>query len=254
MSVLLLAAALAFPVDLRPELAAVFEKQGVKGAILIFDARTGRAVASDPKRVDEAAIPASTFKIFNTMVALETKAIADEATVLKWDGVERSFATWNHDMDMKEAIRVSCVWFYQELARRAGPERMQHWIDAVSYGNRDIGGGIDRFWLDGNLRITPRQQIDFLRRLHDGALPFSERSMRIVKEILPTETTPGGAVVHGKTGWGMRKKPQAGWYVGWVEHDGRTLYFATRVDIQKDDDVKTRIPATIAALGMLGVK
>lgn len=240
-----------FPIDPRPDLADVFKKAGVSGAIVVYDTGTGRGVASDPRRVDEPAIPASTFKIFNTMVALETGAIADEKTVLKWDGVERPIATWNKDMDMREAIRVSCVWFYQELARRAGPEKMQHWLDAVGYGNRNIGGGIDRFWLDGDLRITPREQIEFLRRLHDGKLPFSERSMRIVKEILPTEKTPGGAVVHGKTGWGARLKPQAGWYVGWVDLEGRTLYFATRVDILKDDDVKARIPATLEVLGRL---
>lgn len=251
MIALLLAVAAAFPVDPRPDLADVFKKAGVTGAIVVYDSRTGRAVASDPKRVDEPAIPASTFKIFNTMVALETGAIADEKTVLKWDGVERWLATWNKDMDMKEAMRVSCVWFYQELARRAGQERMQHWIDAVGYGNRNIGGGVDRFWLDGDLRITPREQIEFLRRLHDGKLPFSERSMKIVREILPTEKTPGGAVVHAKTGWGGRLKPQAGWYVGWVDLEGRTLYFATRVDIMKDDDVNARIPATLEVLGRL---
>ena len=242
-----------FPVDARPDLAAAFETAGVTGAAVVYDTRAGRAVASDPARVDEPAIPASTFKIFNTMVALETGAIADETTVLEWDGVARPIESWNKSMDMREAIRVSCVWFYQELARRIGKKRMKEWIDRVGYGNRDIGGGIDRFWLDGDLRITPRQQVDFLRRLHDGKLPFSERSMSVARRILPTETAAGGAVIHGKTGWGARLEPQAGWYVGWVEVEGGTVYFATRVDIRKDGDARTRIPVTVDVLKRLGL-
>ena len=79
-------------------------------------------------------LPASTFKVFNSLVALQTGAVADEHTIILWDSVERR-PEWNVDMDMATAIERSCVPWYQEVARRAGAERMQHWLDTVHYGN-----------------------------------------------------------------------------------------------------------------------
>lgn len=235
----------------RPEFAEPFARYGVGGAILIYDQRADRWLCSDSTQVDRAFIPASTFKIFNSLVALETGVIADENDTIRWDGVDRGWPEWNRDHTLQSAIRVSAVWFYQELARRIGPGRMQHHVDLAGYGNGDIGGGIDRFWLEGELRITARQQIELLRRLHDGVLPFSPQIQEVVRDILTVEQTEN-YTLRAKTGWGQRFAPQVGWYVGYIEQEDGVLYFATRVDIAKDDDARAREAVTRGVLAELG--
>lgn len=109
------------------------------------------------------------------MISLETGVISDEIAILTWDGVERKLPAWNRDLNMREAIKLSAYWFYQVLARRVGHDRMQKWVTQVGYGNRNIGSkeDVDKFWLRGELRITPQEQIQFLQRLYKNDLPFS---------------------------------------------------------------------------------
>jgi beta-lactamase class D len=162
-----------------------FQELGVQGSIFIDDLKHDRAYQYNPQRNATAFLPASTFKILNSLISLETKVISDELQILTWDGIQRSIPAWNRDLNMKEAIKISAVWFYQVLARRVGYDRMQKWVTETGYGNQKIGGkeDIDKFWLEGELRITPQQQIKFLRRLYSNDLPFSERSLSIVKDI-----------------------------------------------------------------------
>jgi beta-lactamase class D len=115
-------------------------------------------------------------------------------------------------MDMKSAMKVSCVPYYQELARRVGDARMQEMVILLNYGNKDISGGIDEFWLTGSLSISQVEQIDFLRRLCGSELPVSLRSMEITKKIMLQEETPE-FTLRGKT-VGRLDEPSIGWFVG----------------------------------------
>src|SRR4030095_14770041 len=139
-----------------------FEKEKVQGCFLLYDLQRNEYMSYNRRRVDNGFLPASTYKIFNSLVALETGAVRDETEVLKWDGIKRMFPVWNQDQNMRDAIKNSTVWFYQEMARRIGQGPMQHYVDVANYGNRKLGGGIDHFWLDGSLRITAKEQIDML--------------------------------------------------------------------------------------------
>ena len=223
-----------------------FQKAGVKGVIVVYDLRTGRMVTNDPVRARTPFVPASTFKIMNSLIAFETGVAADDSEFMKWDGVKRRIEAWNHDMTLREAMRVSAVWYYQEIARRIGSKRMQQWIDRAGYGNRELGSRIDRFWLEGPLRISPVEQIDFLVRLYRDDLPFSKRSMKLVREIIPSE-----GPMKGKTGWADTSDPNIGWYVGWLEANGTTYFFATNVDIRSNEDAARRIPITKEVLKLV---
>ncbi len=145
---------------------------------------------------------------------------------------------------------VSAVWFYQELARRVGAERMQAFLDTVGYGNRTMGGPIDMFWLDGGIRITPRQQVEFLVRLFKNDLPFSPRTMALVRKIMVQEKT-GAYTLSAKTGWSDAEIPGVGWYVGYVERENGVFFFATELQIRKPDDVKARVALTRTILSHL---
>lgn len=236
----------------RPDFGKYFQQAGVKGSFILYDLNKDLYLIYNTKRANTRFIPASTFKIFNSLVALETGAVRDENEVIKWDGVKREFPEWNQDQTMRTAIKYSSVWFYQELARRIGQEQMQRYITLANYGNQDISGGIDLFWLQGGLRISPKEQIDFLVKLYQNNLPFSQRSIRIVKDILINEKT-NDYVLRGKTGWATSSKPQVGWYVGYLERGSNAYFFAINLDITKPDDTKARINITKSILRDMGL-
>jgi beta-lactamase class D len=216
----------------HPDWRSEFSERGVVGTALVFDESSNRYEVLDRARAQAGYRPASTFKIFNALVGLETGAVQDEFEVWPWDHKKHSNPLWNRDTDLAGGMRNSTVWFYQAMARRIGESRMQAWIDKVGYGNGDIGGGIDQFWLSGKLRISALQQIDFLRRLAAGTLPFTPRAQEIVRRITVTESAPD-FVLRGKTGWCANEGglPDTGWYVGWVERAGRRWFVAVNVDL-----------------------
>jgi len=199
-----------------------------RAVIVLLHAGDAVARASDAAMADERFGPMSTFKIPNTLVALETGVATDEHFALPWDGVTRDRAEWNRDQTLETALRDSVVWFYQELARRAGHARMARLVHGMRYGNEDIGdeAHVDHFWLDGPLAISPREQVDFLRRLDRGELPVSARSVEILRRILPSETH-GTAVLRAKTGTQADERGCLAWWVGWVEDGADRTYFAT---------------------------
>jgi len=128
------------------------------------------------------------------------------------------------------------------IARRIGPERMQKFVDLLEYGNRDIGGGIDQFWLTGNLRIDPVQQVDFVDRLRRGVLPVSKRSQDLVRDILPV-TKVGNATIRAKSGLvgAERGQPSLGWLVGWAEAGSLQTVFAMNMDCKEPAHIAARM-------------
>lgn len=243
------APAIAAPPPVNPSPRVNFEKHfrdlGVRGSVLIYDQKGDRTFDSSPQRNQTPFPPASTFKILNSLIALETGVIGDEISVLTWDGVTRELPQWNRDLNMREAFKTSAVWFYQVLARRVGYETMQSWLTKVDYGNHEVGGkdNIDQFWLNGNLQITPQEQVNFLRRLYRGDLPFRDRTMAIVKDIMIAEQTPH-YVLRGKTGWygfGRKDIPHIGWYVGYLEQNKNVYFFAVNLDLKDPQDAPDRI-------------
>lgn len=231
-----------------------FREFGLEGSILIYDLNNNRSYEHNPQRNATPIIPASTFKIFNAMVALETGIVPDDVAVLTWDGIHRDIEAWNHDTNLRQAFKDSTVWFYQVLARRAGHERMQQFIEKVGYGNRQIGtaADIDRFWLQGPLQITPKEQINFLQRLYRDNLPFSKRTINLVKDIMVREQTPA-YTLRGKTGWLNTTNPQVGWFVGYLEQNKNVYFFATTLDMHKPEDAPRRIEITRRSLKDLGL-
>lgn len=142
--------------DFRP----LFEQYGLRGSLLLYDAQTRKYIAYNPQRCRQGFIPASTFKIPNTLIGLETGALTDTAEVCKWDGVQRSFPQWNQDMTFGRALRVSCVPCYQQLARRVGVQRYHEQLRRLGYpGMQVTAATLDTFWLGGPSRITSFEQI-----------------------------------------------------------------------------------------------
>ncbi len=224
--------------DARHGFAEWFDQYGVRGTLILCSDETTDCAVHNPERAHQRYSPASTFKIVNALIGLEETAVADEHELMRWDGSKQRVKVWESDHDLASAMRVSAVWFYRELARRIGRDRMQNWLDRISYGNHRIGGAVDKFWLDGSLTVSAEEQIDLLRNLRTGALPFSERSQRIVRATL-VRARGEDFVVHAKTGW--NDTYHVGWFVGWVERGAQTHYFALNIDIHQNADAAARI-------------
>jgi beta-lactamase class D len=232
--------------EFREDLAKRFFDLGTEGTFVGYKVDDYLIIASDKVRSGEAKLPASTFKIPNSIIALETGVVADpDKDVFKWDGVTRSIEAWNKDHTLRSAIAASAVPVYQEIARRIGPERMQKYVDLLDYGNRDIGGGIDQFWLTGNMRIDPIQQVDFVDRLRRGVLPVSKRSQELVRDILPV-TKVGDATIHAKSGLLGAEvgKASLGWMVGWAEKGNQQTVFAMNMDVRDPSHIPARMTVT----------
>lgn len=220
-------------------LSTFFEKEKVTGTFVLYDLKADQYIIHNEERANIAFSPASTFKIANSLIVLETGAIKDDAEIIPWDGVERTFKFWNKDHNLRSAYKYSAVWFYQDLARKVGKGRMKFWVRKAKYGNQETGEKIDKFWLTGDLRITAMQQIDFLKRLHQEDLEFSKRNIKLVKDIMIEEQTENYAL-RSKTGWGTLSIPAIGWYVGYIEKKDNTYFFALNIDMQDDADVGKR--------------
>jgi beta-lactamase class D len=212
----------------RPELREHFDRFNATGTFVLLDAAHAAMTVYNPTRAAQRLLPASTFKIFNSLVALEAGIVGLDDTI-KWDGVERGVTLWNQDQRMRDAFQRSTVWFYQELARRVGERRMQSFLEREQYGNANLGGGIDQFWLTGDLRISAHEQIDFLERLHERELGFSSQVIDQVEELLGLERCPT-YILRGKTGWTRQDGNQLGWLVGWVERNGELYYYAMNLE------------------------
>ncbi len=240
--------------EIRADLAKRFTDAGTAGTFVGYKVDDYLIVHSDTERSGEPKLPASTFKIPNSVIALETGVVGDpDKDVFKWDGVVRGIEAWNRDHTLRTAIAVSAVPVYQEIARRIGAERMQQYLDLFEYGNRDIGGGIDQFWLTGNLRIDPVQQIDFVDRLRRGVLPVAKRSQDLVRDILPV-TKAGDSIIRAKSGLlgAELGKPSLGWMVGWAEKGSAQTVFALNMDCPEPRHVAERMNITQQCLGDIG--
>jgi zinc D-Ala-D-Ala dipeptidase len=226
-------------IEEHKELKKFFDDAGVTGGIYIYDLIKNKYTIYDRRRMDTGFVPASTSKIIHSLSFLDSGAVADENETLKWDGVKRSVEAWNQDQNLRSALKVSAVWFFVEVSKRLGREKMQKYYDAVGYGNRSTDGFGTDYWNKGNLRITPREQIEFLVKFHQNRLPFSPQVIAVVKDIMTEEKTVA-YTLRAKTGWSDSFTPQIGWWVGYVERGADTYFFATEIDINKDEDAAKR--------------
>jgi beta-lactamase class D len=232
----------------------VLDGTGFVGTVLVYDLRRDRYQAVHAERATRRLIPASTFKIVNALTALDAKVVAGPNTVIPWDRVVRERQELNRDLDLRTAFRLSAVPHFQRLAREIGAARMQRAVRAVGYGNGDIGGGIDHFWLDGALRISPLEQVGVLVRLYRDELPYSRGAMATVREIMEIERTPR-YTIRAKTGWATGQPGEVGWWVGWVERGPDAYFFATGLESPTSDSTfaPSRQRVTRAALTSLGL-
>ncbi|KAF1073623.1 class D beta-lactamase [Halodesulfovibrio sp. MK-HDV] len=233
-------------------LADLFHTNKVEGTIVISSLDGTTVFLHNKERANTQLLPASTFKMLNTLIALDEKVVANEQEILTWDGKDRGLSAWNRDHSIETALPVSCVWFYQELARRIGMKKYTKHLKAVGYGNQTAGPEISNFWLVGDLAISAFEQIEFLKALYARSLPYDKKHQDLLNKLLLVQQTPD-YTLYGKTGWATRIPQPQGWFVGYVESKGTVWFFATNIVITQKSDAKYRKAITIEALKRKGI-
>jgi beta-lactamase class D len=224
-------------VEIDNSLKKYFDENKVNGCFALMNNGTGGfSIYNLARYRDSAFLPASTFKIVNSLIGLQTGDIVNDSMVIKWDSVKRWNDDWNKDLTMYEAFRVSAVNYYQEVARRIGKDTMQQYLDTLSYGSKTITTTVDSFWLDGSLTITPDEQLGLVKRLYFKQLPFFPIYQDVVKNAMLFENNANYRLGY-KTGWGFDKKTgnSIGWIVGWIEENDHPYFFVLNIESSDPD-------------------
>lgn len=214
-------------------LAQPFEDCQIKGSITLFDYKEKKWISSDINDSHIPTLPASTFKIINTLIALESGVIANENQIIQWPGwtdtVKYGYRPdIYHDISMKEAFKASAGCAYVELAKKIGKPKYKDYLTASKYGNVDLSVNDDDFWNFGNLAISPVNQIEVLIDVYEESLPFRKESFKILKDMMIEQKT-ADYTLRAKTGWTRDHGKDTGWWVGYVERGEHVYFFATRL-------------------------
>lgn len=234
------------------ELAKLLNDKNLNGTIVIASLDGGTNYIGNEERAKTRLVPASTFKILNTLIALEEGAVADDKQIIKWDGKDKGLTAWNKDQSLETAFGSSCVWFYQELARRLGKDKYEAYLKKIRFGNEQTGPELTTFWLEGDLKISAVEQVAFLKKLYKREYPFKLSSYELLRRLMVVEQTPA-YTIRAKTGWAQKITPQVGWFVGYVESGEKIWFFAMNLEIAKAEDSRFRKEITLEALKVKGI-
>ncbi len=223
-----------------------FDAYHVQGCFALYDNGTNKFTVYNLARYrDSSFLPASTFKIVNALIGLQTGKIVNDSMVIKWDGIHRR-PEWDKDLTMYEAFRVSALPYFQEVARRIGKDTMQYWLDSLHYGVKSdtqkviIRSAIDSFWLDNSLKITPDEELGLVKKLYFDQLPFFKTYQQVVRNAMLFENNTAYRMGY-KTGTGYNEKGNTiGWIVGWEEENRHPYFFVLNIETaDKKFDMQT---------------
>ncbi|MCT7910527.1 class D beta-lactamase [Arcobacter lacus] len=225
----------------------LFKKYQVEGTLVLESLNTKKVDIYNKKRANTPFSPASTFKIPNTLIALN-EGVVNKDSIIVWDKKVREFDAWNKDQTLQSAFKSSCVWCYKEFASKIGVEKYKKYLKELNYGNKTIGKDVTDFWLDESLRITAFEEIRFLKQLQANNLSFKQEDINLLKELMIDEKSEN-YVVRAKTGW----EGKYGWYVGYVETKNDVWFFALNIDTKTKEDLAKRKALTLEALKTKGI-
>lgn len=248
-------------VHIREDFAKYFENCPESGSFVVYNYQNKLWTLSDTVNTKAKTLPASTFKIINFLIALETKVINDENDVVEWTNNYDTIKYGHrpeiyHDMTIKEAFKVSAGWVFVELAKKIGKENYRKYLTKSNYGNVNLSQEGFDFWNFGEFGISPINQVEFLKNFYDENIPFAKKNIQIVKRVMINEQNEN-YMLSAKTGWARDRGVNTGWWIGFVENDNDVYFFATRLlrkrSLNSDNFGNCRKEITKKVLRALGV-
>lgn len=202
---------------------------GYSGCIVLYDSNTNHYDIYNKDKSSLRVSPDSTYKIYSALIGLQKGIISPSTSTIKWNHKVYPFDTWNADQDLKSAMRNSVNWYFQSLDRQVGLNGLEKYFEQFSYGNCDLSGGINAYWMDSSLLISPIEQVQALKKFYYNTLGFSPVNVDAVKNSLRISEN-SGETLFGKTGTGIvNNKDTSGWFIGYVEEKGDVIFFATNI-------------------------
>ena len=199
---------------------------------------------------DERMTPASTFKLALSLMGFDSGYLVDEETPALpfYEGYAATLESHKKTSTPRYWMANSVVWFSQRFTEWLGKDRFQHYVDAFQYGNQDLSGdpdknnGLTQAWLSSSLKISPREQVNFLERLVKRQLPVSTHAFDVTERISLVTMLDNGWEVHGKTGsgrinTGASTQAEIGWFIGWAKKGNHVVSFAHNIQDEKKEAV-----------------
>lgn len=217
-----------------------FDEWNVDGTFALYNNGQGTFQVYNLSRyTDGKYLPASTFKIVNSLIGVEKGVVKDSSSIINWNGVETGRAECDQNLTMNQAFKYSCPNWYQELAKRIGAADMKKYIDTLGYGSFatdfKMEEKLDSFWLENSLKVTADEQLGLMKKLYFDQLPFLNRTQRIVRSMMLQEDNANYKLSY-KTGWGYTEEGNnLGWILGWIEENNHPYFFVLQIESPAKD-------------------
>jgi len=226
---------------------------GLEGSFVLYDLNNESFTIHNRNMSATRVSPTSTYKIISALIALEAGVLDINDTSRAWDGTAQPFEAWNQDHNLASAMRYSVNWYFQDMDAKVGIERLSAYLTRLSYGNHNLTGGLESFWNNSSLRISPLEQVKLLRDLHQNNTIFAPQHIDSLKNILRSSENDG-AVLSGKTGTGaVEGRITSGWFIGYVEGNGNTFIFTTYIQGEDNAGGSTATRITMSILEYKGI-
>jgi beta-lactamase class D len=220
-----------------------FDSAKVKGSFGMFDNGAGHFTIYDlPRFRDSSYQPAATFDILQSLIAIQTGIIKDDTAIL-FSG-----------QTLLQAFQSNDEKDFRELAPRIGKDTLKKWIDSLGYGNKDISGSLDAFWLNNHLKITSDEQLGLMKKLYFDQLPFFQHTQLLVRRMMQAENNANYQLRY-KSGRGtMEDGHSVGWIVGWIEENKHPYFFVLNLESPRTamDIRNTGVSIVKSILGQMG--
>ena len=237
----------------------------LNGTIIFYNPENEKYIVYNEQLSEKPSSPCSTFKIFSTYVGLLTNHIDPENSLRRWNGTKYWMNEWNRDIDLDNAFKYSCVWYYRRVIDDIGQETMQQYLNEYNYGNKDISDwkgdlntnepsyDLKGFWIESSLKISPKEQTQVISKIFADLQKANNQAVinEMKHVMLAYENTDQNLKIYGKTGYGVvNDEPADAWFVGMYEVNGKTNYFALRLDNPKNAE-STSVKAKEIAINII---
>jgi bla regulator protein blaR1 len=216
---------------------------GHDGSFVLYDLQKAQYHIYNKDKSTLRVSPNSTYKIYSALFALESGVITRQQTSMKWNGKTYPYKTWNQNQNLFTAMENSVTWYFQMLDKKIQLENIQAYLEKINYGNQNVSGGIEDYWLESSLKISPIEQVQILKDFYTNQFGFDEKNVQLIKGTIKL-ATKDHATLYGKTATGtVNGKNVNGWFMGYVETKNNTYFFAT--NIKNNDHANGIIAADI---------
>ena len=223
------------------------------GSFVLYDQSADKWNIYNMEHASTRVSPNSTYKIYDALLGLESGIITPEHSTFTWNGEPCPFDSWESDQDLTSAMHNSVNWYFQAIDSQAGFQSVKTFLQTINYGNQNTGTNLNLYWTDFSLKISPIEQVELLQNFYQNNFHFDRKNIQAVKNALLLSTTSSGSL-YGKTGTGrVNGKDVNGWFVGYIESDNNTYYFATNIQAPSNATGSQATEITEAILSDFGI-